>query len=535
MQSRGYGSLMMTMAWTGMGWLMFAGCDSVSSRSSHDSETTPTSTSKSHHEDIVIFTTCDTNGWIEPCGCASGQSGGLSRRASLIQSLTESRPALTLSCGGAARGESPYDQEKLIAILQGEAAMGYRVHNVGVTEFQAGIGEVIERLRDSSNDSQLEFISTNTSELGDSVKRSVLISIGGWELLVMGVMSPTIAESSNLENVKVLPMKRAVLNEIRRIEKASDRGVDAIILLAYADREELSALADELPEVDIVLGGHTGQSVAPVGSGTRLLTAVSSKGKFVARVVGKANGDDSGKSKPKLSWSGDLHEVTSDFEEDPLQVENLTAFRGRLATIDFAADQTGFVDSGLSVPRDGSEFVGSAACQSCHRQDFKVWEKSKHSHAWATLQDKGAHVDSDCQRCHTTGYGMPGGFVRRASATSMQRSTWVARAATVPHRLTLPTSRSRRPGERAKPVSDVTTTKIARCLSTLLIGNVLFTETTRRTRNPSDDPDLSIRTDCVWPTGRDDACFGRRELEQRLAGHHGNRQGGRPSTGAGEV
>lgn len=47
-----------------------------------------------------------------------------------------------------------------------------------------------------------------------------------------------------------------------------------------------------------------------------------------------------------------------------------------------------------------------------------IWAESKHAHAWDPLQRKGTQVDPFCQRCHTTGYGMPGGFVsaRRSAA-----------------------------------------------------------------------------------------------------------------------
>jgi hypothetical protein len=59
--------------------------------------------------------------------------------------------------------------------------------------------------------------------------------------------------------------------------------------------------------------------------------------------------------------------------------------------------------------------AGSAACTTCHTRDCELWNDTPHAHAWQSLVAQGAHVDSYCQQCHTTGYGVAGGFasVRR--------------------------------------------------------------------------------------------------------------------------
>jgi hypothetical protein len=69
------------------------------------------------------------------------------------------------------------------------------------------------------------------------------------------------------------------------------------------------------------------------------------------------------------------------------------------------------------VPK-GFAVAGTAACRKCHDGDYGSWQKSGHAAAWKSLQASGAHVDPECQRCHTTGYGLPGGFVsaRRSAA-----------------------------------------------------------------------------------------------------------------------
>jgi hypothetical protein len=56
-------------------------------------------------------------------------------------------------------------------------------------------------------------------------------------------------------------------------------------------------------------------------------------------------------------------------------------------------------------------FLGQAACVSCHEDPHDVWQETKHSHAWATLEAKNKTFDPECVSCHVTGYAQPGGSI----------------------------------------------------------------------------------------------------------------------------
>jgi peroxiredoxin len=55
-------------------------------------------------------------------------------------------------------------------------------------------------------------------------------------------------------------------------------------------------------------------------------------------------------------------------------------------------------------------YVGSAVCQTCHADEHGAWLGQAHAKSMASLEAKGKAGDADCLRCHTTGFGKPGGF-----------------------------------------------------------------------------------------------------------------------------
>jgi hypothetical protein len=52
------------------------------------------------------------------------------------------------------------------------------------------------------------------------------------------------------------------------------------------------------------------------------------------------------------------------------------------------------------------KFVGSEKCQTCHETSNKIWRKTGHSRAFATLEnlDPPRHHDPECISCHVVGW-----------------------------------------------------------------------------------------------------------------------------------
>ena len=61
-------------------------------------------------------------------------------------------------------------------------------------------------------------------------------------------------------------------------------------------------------------------------------------------------------------------------------------------------------------------YVGSAACRSCHAAEHATWSASPHARAVQTLAGVHKERNPDCLRCHTTGFGRPGGFPEKGLA-----------------------------------------------------------------------------------------------------------------------
>ena len=54
-------------------------------------------------------------------------------------------------------------------------------------------------------------------------------------------------------------------------------------------------------------------------------------------------------------------------------------------------------------------YVGIDSCTNCHDAPRKVWDQTKHAHAYATLSTQFKEFNLDCVSCHVTGYDRPGG------------------------------------------------------------------------------------------------------------------------------
>ena len=174
-------------------------------------------------------------------------------------------------------------------------------------------------------------------------------------------------------------------------------------VLAYLPDEELTRLAEKLPEADAVIGGPTGQSLPPQQLGRTLVTSATNKGKFLAEVTFPPSRQEQPLAR--------IVEMSPGFADDKDQLEILRSFRKTLEQRDFSAQESGLLSAEQLVISANQTVAGTVACRECHQQTSEHWTTTGHAHAWDRLLAEGAQVDSYCQQCHTTGFGLAGGFV----------------------------------------------------------------------------------------------------------------------------
>jgi len=372
-----------------------AGCGPRGLSSSSEPGVTADSSATGENQAVTLIVSGDTAGWIVPCGCTSNQSGGLLRRGTFVADRREGEQVIVADAGGAPGGTSDYQRMKFEAILRGELIMGIAAHNLGAPE--AALGPDV--LRPIESDLQVPFVSANLRDPQGRLVTSAcrIVEAGGRKIAFIGVLTAR----QKISGCQIDDPRDAILSTIESMKDKPDQ----IVVLAWLPEAELRDLAAALPEVDAVIGGPTGQSLPPEVTGPTLVASATNKGKFLACVTIPASG------RRPASWGGEVVELSERFADDHRQSENLGVFRQALAAADFSALSTGLGSPMSAGPGpDAHKIAGSQSCQACHIDEYQAWRDSRHAHAWETLVRESSHVDPECQRCHTTGYGLSGGF-----------------------------------------------------------------------------------------------------------------------------
>ena len=318
---------------------------------------------------LTVVVSGDTAGWIVPCGCTSNQSGGLPRRATYLAELAArvrsarrrrgrragrqidlrppqvrghpSRRAGHGRCGPQHRRGRSGPRPRLPPRGRPAAARSFRLHECPAQRRAAAGRAAADRARRPA---------------------------AAWRSSACSVRS-----LPPMPGLRITSPREAIL---QALQQAAGR-YQAAIVLAYVPEEELQPLAEGLPEVDVVVGGPTGQPVAPRHLGPTLVLSATKQGKFLARLDAPPDA--------KQHWTGGIVELSDRFADDQAQVANVAEFRQELGRRDIAAADTSF---GPRLPPGApKEFAvaGTKTCRDCHKPETQVWDKSRHARAWKSL------------------------------------------------------------------------------------------------------------------------------------------------------
>ncbi len=412
----------------------------------------------------VLYSTL-VDGAMAPCGCAAGQYGGMPRRGVAVDRERSDGASLLLDAGNfLGRRVSlrdlgfsdPYPFHILhnTALVRGMVAMGYDAVNVGDKDFRLGS----RWLQDMRSTEKLPLVSANivyanatTGPDGAPLQKQVFrpyivktigegrlfgVRYGGLKVGVFGLIGdhqllphPENKPALHPNDVSWRPYLAAAR---ATVEQLKAEHCDLIIALTQLQEAVGFELGRQVPDIHLVIaGGARRVSPAPREDGPAIVVTTEYEGRALGEIVLKITAGE------RPSIAGHRQIRLGDKWKDaanPGQMKQdavLAQFRADLKTQALAPDVE------VVIPGRTGRYVGNDSCKNCHWDDYQHYLHSakdgtleplkkpdeqpapedivatahgSRSNFAAHIEAQGHSWNPDCLRCHTTGYGEPGGF-----------------------------------------------------------------------------------------------------------------------------
>ena len=360
-------------------------------------------------QQIDIYFTCDTNGRIEPCGCFTGQYGGLTRVSTAMKEAPGS--ALKLEVGNAIGGLEDYHVLQYGYLLDACAAIGYSAVNLGERVAQLPAATI----RELAAKSKVPLLSANILDAETReplVAMSTVVTRGAVKFGIVGVVDPQSVRAAVDESVVVGGMNEALRREIEALKGKAD----VLVCLAFTDEAGMEDLAREFYEFDFILGGDVRQPSSEVTKVNQsYLLATTNQARALGEVRAVFDGADVRDVTGDVKLMVDL--ILQDADIKRFSSDYRRTVRDVILNIDRPASQA---ENRVPGVQPMASFVGSSACASCHAKSYAIWEKSGHAHAFETLVRKDSDGDPACISCHVVGLGEPSGYMRNKSVDHLK-------------------------------------------------------------------------------------------------------------------
>lgn len=353
----------------------------------------------------ALLLTGEQHGYFEPCGCTLGQSGGMTRRASLVRQL-EARgwKVAGLDVGGTLRRARQQDQIKFDTILTALKDLQYQGVAVGLEELRLGADFLASKPQDSLSLLSANVVLFELPDLG-TPKPYKTFAVGDLRIGVTAVLGDSlkaeVAPEGVNTNITIKAPSEVLPGVIQQLQAEKPQ---LMVLLSHGSLSEAEALAKAYPEFQVVLaaGGPGDPAGRPTKIGETWLIQAGHKGRYVG-VLGIYPD-----ATPQLKF--ELISLDAKrFPDDAKMHERMREYQQRLQ------DEEIWKSNELVIRHpEGLKFVGADRCGECHTKAFAVWKDSKHAHAWDSLIQGHARpedtnyipriYDPECISCHVVGW-----------------------------------------------------------------------------------------------------------------------------------
>jgi len=342
-------------------------------------------------ENPLLIFSGDLRGEIQPCGCAEeGDMGGLPRRLTFFKQQQSLHSSLFyLDLGNNFPEPSGQGDLKIHLIQTALKILRPQAVLVGPNEWQNGLHAL---------DPEIPYLISNQSLKLPFLTSKTIFQTGGQTINISGYLSPELVYFNQNEQPQILSVNPEL---ITRWEAEFAETKDAFrILLFRGNTQELKKFEDS-GLFELIVAGSTNddelKQVMQMKTSSSVFPMIPTKGQGLFSGKLSASGRFVPENNEIVPAGLSLTWLRGSFEDAPELAETFRNYDDAVKELFFSN-----LDR-MDKQRDESPFVGNEVCAGCHAEIVSIWQKSRHAHAFATLENKGKHFDPECLACHVVG------------------------------------------------------------------------------------------------------------------------------------
>ena len=273
---------------------------------------------------LVLFYTNSANGYMESCDCPTHPYGGLVRRATYLKEQRAKHPNnLLLDTGDILPPYvAPEQAHYLLAMFD---ALKYDAAAIGDQEFS--LDDFVGRIKNHS----IPFLSSNVGYCEGDVcsfitPREFTFDKDGIKVAVISILHPDVFAlypDRIVKKLSIISYKDTIAAFVGKHRATAD----VLVLLSHSGFDEDKLTAQQFPELDVIVGGHSQTLLGtPYKSGKTLIVQAGENAQNVGVLTLTF-----GKNNKITSHAGEIVPLTKDIPDDPAFRAMITEFRSKPA------------------------------------------------------------------------------------------------------------------------------------------------------------------------------------------------------------
>jgi hypothetical protein len=250
-----------------------------------------------------------------------------------------------------------------------------------------------------------EVVSANITDASGKLmfKDRITKSAGRVTVGITGVTSKSLFENippSQKSGDAAFGFKDA-FESLKPVVKELSNQTDVVVVLAHVGAADARRMAEEIPEVNVIVAGHMpGFFPAPDKIGEVLILRHGMRGQHCGKLTLTLGPD-----KTIADFKGQVDELNTGFKSDVAIETQVSEFQAESTRKQLQRDREKLAES-----TSGNKFLGDEICARCHSDIYARWAEKPHARAFQSLVSVNKQGDRTCVACHVTGFGDATGY-----------------------------------------------------------------------------------------------------------------------------